>query len=263
NPQFFGGRWSRQVNNSIKTPQDLINSQVSELTNATPEQRTKIWQREKAIYDSMLADYKAGNKEIQKDLIYQGQLVAAIGKQYFEALKSQTQVAEGAKVLTKEQIKFLSQLAKVQSDFENDIRKLREKNHLNTLEGYDKEVQAIKYRYEEEVNRARRTFEEINKQAGELGMPGLPQMVIDSHLVQLSFQKTAEILKAIQDSGTLTPSLQMARGYGRTEYQRQQATAAQLNRGPSSLPSVNVQRHTKDPKIDLSILTEGLKRASR
>src|SRR5690606_26333120 len=153
-------------------------------------------------------------------------------------------VSEGDEKEDKASKKRADKIVKDRQQLEDRLRKLREQNHLNTLDGYEKEIQAIKYRYAEEIKAA--------KGASDI-------------IAQIQIQRTAAIIKAIQDSGTLTPSLQMARGYGRTEYQRQQATAAQLNRGPSSLPSVNLQSKQPviTPDFDLSLITQGLKRASR
>src|SRR5690606_38818799 len=153
-------------------------------------------------------------------------------------------VSEGDEKEDKASKKRADKIVKDRQQLEDRLRKHREQNHLNTLDGYEKEIQAIKYRYAEEIKAA--------KGASDI-------------IAQIQIQRTAAIIKAIQDSGTLTPSLQMAKGYGRTEYQRQQVTAGQLNRGPSSLPSVNLQTQQPviTPDFDLSLITQGLKRASR
>lgn len=239
NPSFFGGAWSRQVNNSIKSSDDLINSQVSELIGASPETRAKIWEREKSVYQSMLAEYKSGNKEIVDDLNYQGRLVSALGKQYFDILKSNTNQQGESNELTKEQLRLIEQARKERERLENSLRKIQEENHLARLSGVDREIQQIKYRYAEEIKAA--------KGANDI-------------IIALQKERVKAIINAIKGEGILMSGVSTG-----TLAERRSATASRLNRGPASLPDTTIDKNqiAKVELFDFSEIEEGLRRASR
>lgn len=169
------------------------------------------------------------------ELNYQAEILAKIRYEYNlvnAKVKKTGASLEGNNELTKEQLALIEQQRKERERLENNVRKLQEENILNSLSGYEKQVQAIKFRYAEEIKAAKGANDIIQR---------------------LEVQRTIAVANAIRGTINAGDSL------------RASGTSGQVNRGPSSLPSVNLQTQQTviTPDFDLSLITQGLKRASR
>lgn len=156
---------------------------------------------------------------------------------------STQQVTEQAEDLTEEQQRALDKQRKDAEQYQEHLRKLRETAHLDTLQGNERELQAARYRWEQELKDARHGIRE---------------------LLELRKMYVAETMR-IMAGMTFTQTL------GSTSLQRPLASATQLNSARPDFESAisNLSRktaieytETNEPKVDWSSFTDGLKRAT-
>lgn len=140
----------------------------------------------------------------------------------------------------------------------NDVlRSQQEESILAEKSGLDKTIQSIRFQYDA-LERAADEYRQQTEDAFKQGNISAQQYqanlaAIEAYLQRIGRFEVGAVGRAIRP--TISP----------VDTLRAQSPADRLNRGPSSLPSVNLQTQQPviTPDFDLSLITQGLKRASR
>lgn len=148
-------------------------------------------------------------------------------------------------------------VADIISKLNDSLRAQQEESILSTLTGLDKTIQSIRFQYDA-LERAADEYRQQTEDAFKQGNISAQQYqanlaAIEDYLVRIGRFEVGAVGRAIRP--TISP----------VDTLRSQSPADRLNRGPSSLPSVNLQTQQPviAPDFDLSLITQGLKRASR
>lgn len=227
---------------SIQSASDpnYVQDFIEEFSNLSLSEMERVLKVQEDIVELRSKTYQSNKSRKNLDeLNYQAEILAKIRYEYGIIVKEIE--TEGASLeenteLSKEQLRLIDQQRKERERLENSVRKLQEENILNSLSGYEKQVQQIRFRYEEEIKAAKGAHDIIQR---------------------LEIQRAIAVASAIK--GSIDP-LSTLRGAG-TNFQRGQATAGQLNTGAGQVVQRNIQLPFK-PKPDWSDFEDGLKRAT-